>query len=118
MQLTLPSGLAHSPVVSRGPTTSSIPGKEETHLEMQASAEHKAEACAAVASATHPTAWLTQALVFPTVVPQLKEKSETCLDFVKEKWHYLPTGDKHSPSIQNKQTCHQHLWVVSLGLKD
>ena len=85
MRLALPSRVAHSPVGSRAPTASSTPGEEETRLEMQASTERKAESCAAVASATHPAAWLTQALAFPTVLPQLKEKSKTCLDFVKAK---------------------------------
>ena len=81
----------------------------QTHLEMQESPECKAKTWTAVASTTRPAAYLTQALAFPTVLPQLKEKSKTCLDFVKEKWRSLPTGDKNSHSIQHEQTLHQQL---------
>lgn len=75
MRLTLPSQVVDSPFGSRAITASSTPEKEETHLEMQASYEHKAETCGAIASATHPTAWLTQDQVFSTVLTQLEEQN-------------------------------------------
>lgn len=55
-------------------------------------------------------------LAFPSLLPHLKQKSNICLDFLKEIWHYLPMEDKHSLLIQKAQTCHQYHWVIFLSL--
>lgn len=79
----VPSQVAHRLVRNSSPSASSTLGRGR-RLEVQASAGCKAETRASEASAPRPAAWLTQALAFPSLMPCLKQKSNTCLDFLKE----------------------------------
>lgn len=107
---TVPSQVAHRLVRNCSPSASSTPGEEETHTPGSAG-RHWVQSwdlcfwslCSSSCSLANP-GW-----AFPALQPHFKQKNNTCLDFLKEVWHYLLIDDKHSVLIQKAQTCHQHL---------